>query len=65
MSQNPSIFERWGRTVYQRRRLILAMPYSSPQGALSPATAFGSDFALTIPDTTSIDTVPASGPPVA
>jgi short subunit dehydrogenase-like uncharacterized protein len=27
----------------------------SPRGALSPATAFGSDFALTIPDTTRID----------
>jgi uncharacterized membrane protein YdfJ with MMPL/SSD domain len=23
MSQNPSIFERWGRTVYRRRRLVL------------------------------------------
>ena len=30
----------------------------SPRGALSPATAFGPDFALTIPDTTVIDTVP-------
>src|SRR6202044_291379 len=25
MSQNPSIFERWGRTVYRRRRLILVI----------------------------------------
>src|SRR5580658_1803799 len=25
MTQNPSIFERWGRTVYQRRRLILVI----------------------------------------
>jgi trehalose monomycolate/heme transporter len=25
MSQNPSIFESWGRTVYQRRRLILVI----------------------------------------
>lgn len=25
MSQDPSIFERWGRTVYQRRRLILVL----------------------------------------
>jgi short subunit dehydrogenase-like uncharacterized protein len=31
----------------------------SPRGALSPATAFGSDFILTIPDTTRIDTIPA------
>jgi short subunit dehydrogenase-like uncharacterized protein len=31
----------------------------SPRGALSPATAFGSDFALTIPDTTRIDTTAA------
>ena len=33
----------------------------SPRGALSPATAFGSDFILTILDTTRIDTVPAEG----
>ena len=32
-------------------------------GALSPATAFGADFALTIPDTTRIDTIPAEAPP--
>src|SRR5580693_6898584 len=25
MSQNPSIFESWGRTVYRRRRLILVI----------------------------------------
>src|SRR5580658_4961583 len=25
MTQNPSIFECWGRTVYQRRRLILVI----------------------------------------
>src|SRR5271169_1057072 len=25
MSQNPSIFERWGRTAYHRRRLILVI----------------------------------------
>src|SRR5580658_6209857 len=25
MSQNPSVFERWGRTVYRRRRLILVI----------------------------------------
>ena len=25
MSQNPSIFERWGRTAYYRRRLILVI----------------------------------------
>src|SRR5580704_14871417 len=25
MSQNPSIFEKWGRTVYRRRRLILVI----------------------------------------
>jgi short subunit dehydrogenase-like uncharacterized protein len=31
----------------------------SPRGALSPATAFGSDFILTIPDTTRIDIIPA------
>jgi short subunit dehydrogenase-like uncharacterized protein len=31
----------------------------SPRGALSPATAFGSDFILTIPDTTRIDVIPA------
>jgi short subunit dehydrogenase-like uncharacterized protein len=31
----------------------------SPRGALSPATAFGSDFTLTVPDTTTIDTVSA------
>ena len=35
----------------------------SPRGALSPATAFGTDFALTIPDTTRIDTIPAEAPP--
>ncbi len=31
----------------------------SPRGALSPATAFGTDFVLTIPDTTRIDTITA------
>ena len=31
----------------------------SPRGALGPATAFGADFTLTIPDTTRIDTAPA------
>jgi short subunit dehydrogenase-like uncharacterized protein len=31
----------------------------SPRGALSPAAAFGSDFTLTIPGTTRIDTIPA------
>src|ERR1700683_2570796 len=25
MSQNPSIFERWGRTAFRRRRLILVL----------------------------------------
>src|SRR5271156_6073003 len=25
MSQNPSMFERWGRTAYRRRRLILVI----------------------------------------
>src|SRR5580700_4996420 len=25
MSQHPSMFERWGRTAYQRRRLILVI----------------------------------------
>jgi hypothetical protein len=28
-------------------------------GAFSPAAAFGADFALTIPDTARIDTIPA------
>jgi short subunit dehydrogenase-like uncharacterized protein len=31
----------------------------SPRGALSPATAFGADFTITIPDTTRIDAIPA------
>ena len=31
----------------------------SLRGAFSPAAAFGADFALTIPDTTRIDTIPA------
>lgn len=35
----------------------------SPRGALSPATAFGADFALTIPDTTLTGTIPAEAPP--
>jgi short subunit dehydrogenase-like uncharacterized protein len=34
----------------------------SPRGALSPAAAFGADFALTIPNTTRIDTIPAEAP---
>jgi short subunit dehydrogenase-like uncharacterized protein len=34
----------------------------SLRGALSPATAFGADFALTIPHTTRIDTIPAESP---
>jgi short subunit dehydrogenase-like uncharacterized protein len=35
----------------------------SLRGALSPAAAFGAGFALTIPDTTRIDTIPAQAPP--
>ena len=31
----------------------------SLRGAFSPAAAFGADFALTIPDTTRVDTIPA------
>ena len=31
-------------------------------GAFSPAAAFGADFALTIPDTTRIDAIPAEAP---
>jgi short subunit dehydrogenase-like uncharacterized protein len=34
----------------------------SPRGALSPATAFGADFALTIPNTTRTGTIPAEAP---
>lgn len=33
-----------------------------PRGAFSPATAFGAGFALTIPDTTRIDAIPAEAP---
>jgi short subunit dehydrogenase-like uncharacterized protein len=35
----------------------------SRPGAFSPAGAFGADFALTIPDTARIDTIPAEAPP--
>jgi short subunit dehydrogenase-like uncharacterized protein len=35
----------------------------SLRGAFSPAAAFGADFALTIPDTTRIDAIPAQAPP--
>jgi short subunit dehydrogenase-like uncharacterized protein len=35
----------------------------SLSGAFSPASAFGADFALTIPDTTRIDATPAQAPP--
>jgi short subunit dehydrogenase-like uncharacterized protein len=35
----------------------------SPRGALSPATAFGGDFILTIPGTTRLDTIPAEALP--
>ena len=35
----------------------------SLRGAFSPAAAFGADFALTIPDTTRIDAIPAEAPP--
>jgi pimeloyl-ACP methyl ester carboxylesterase len=34
----------------------------SVPGAFSPAAAFGADFALTIPDTARIDTIPAETP---
>jgi short subunit dehydrogenase-like uncharacterized protein len=34
----------------------------SPSGAVSPAAAFGADFALTIPGTSRTDTIPAEGP---
>jgi short subunit dehydrogenase-like uncharacterized protein len=34
----------------------------SPCGAVSPAAAFGADFALTIPGTTRTDTIPAKAP---
>jgi short subunit dehydrogenase-like uncharacterized protein len=33
----------------------------SPSGAFSPAAAFGAGFAVTIPDTTRIDAIPAQG----
>jgi short subunit dehydrogenase-like uncharacterized protein len=35
----------------------------SLRGALSPAAAFGAGFAVTIPDTTRIDAIPAQAPP--
>jgi short subunit dehydrogenase-like uncharacterized protein len=37
----------------------------SPAGAVSPAAAFGADFALTIPGTTRTDAVPAETPAVS
>jgi len=47
------------RRQHPRHRGTLAR---SVPGAFSPAAAFGADFALTIPDTARIDTIPAETP---
>ena len=50
--------------LYRRRRIraVEETLAGSLPGAFSPAAAFGADFALTIPDTTRIDTIPAEAP---
>jgi short subunit dehydrogenase-like uncharacterized protein len=51
--------EAYAFTAAASIRAVEETLIQSPRGALSPATAFGADFALTIPDTTRIDTITA------
>jgi short subunit dehydrogenase-like uncharacterized protein len=51
--------ESYAFTAAASIRAVAETLTRSPRGALSPATAFGSSFALTIPDTTRIDTTAA------
>jgi short subunit dehydrogenase-like uncharacterized protein len=51
--------ESYGFTAAASIRVVEETLAQSRPGAFSPAAAFGADFALTIPDTARIDTIPA------
>jgi short subunit dehydrogenase-like uncharacterized protein len=55
--------ESYAFTVATSIRAVEETLTRSLRGAFSPAAAFGADFALTIPDTTRIDAMPAEAPP--
>jgi hypothetical protein len=55
--------ESYAFTVAASIRAVEETLTRSLRGAFSPAAAFGADFALTIPDTTRIDAIPAEAPP--
>jgi short subunit dehydrogenase-like uncharacterized protein len=54
--------ESYAFTAAASIRAVEEILARSPFGALSPAAAFGADFALTIPGTTRTDTIPAEVP---
>jgi hypothetical protein len=54
--------ESYAFTAAASIRVIEETLARSAPGAFSPAAAFGADFALTIPDTARIDTIPAEAP---
>ena len=54
--------ESYAFTAAASIRVVEETLARSVPGAFSPAAAFGADFALTIPDTARIDTIPAEAP---
>jgi short subunit dehydrogenase-like uncharacterized protein len=54
--------ESYAFTAAASIRAVEATFARSPSGAVSPAAAFGADFALTIPGTTRTDSLPAEAP---
>jgi len=57
--------ESYAFTAAASIRVIEETLARSVPGAFSPAAAFGADFALTIPNTARIDTIPAGAPPAS
>jgi short subunit dehydrogenase-like uncharacterized protein len=55
--------ESYAFTAAASIRAVEEILTRSLPGAFSPAAAFGADFALTIPETTRIDAIPAEAPP--
>jgi len=54
--------ESYAFTAAASIRVVEETLARSVPGASSPAAAFGTDFALTIPDTARLDTIPAEAP---
>ncbi len=54
--------ESYAFTAAASIRVVEETLAQSRPGAFSPAAAFGADFALSIPDTARIDTIPAASP---